>query len=84
MLLREYIAYLRVDKGLRPLTCEAYERDLSMFSEVLETSNSLLATASQANVAGFLEHLKKHGVEARIYCAKTFVSSRILSMDAAR
>jgi integrase/recombinase XerD len=70
ILLREYIAYLRVDKGLRPLTCEAYEHDLSMFSEVLEASSSLLATASQPNVAGFLEHLKKHGIEARSIARK--------------
>ena len=27
-LLKEYQAYLRVEKGLRPLTCEAYLGDL--------------------------------------------------------
>ncbi len=32
-LLREYLLYLRVEKGLRPLTCEAYERDLTQFAE---------------------------------------------------
>jgi integrase/recombinase XerD len=65
VLLREYMAFLRVDKGLRPLTCEAYEHDLVMFSEFLEASNVMLATAKQSDVAGFLEHLKKHGVESR-------------------
>lgn len=64
-LLREHLVYLRVDKGLQPLTCEAYEHDLVMFCEFLESSNVLLATAKQIDVAGFIEHLKKHGVESR-------------------
>ncbi len=64
-LLREYLLYLRVEKGLRPLTCEAYERDLTQFAEHLESEDSTLATATQINVSGFLEHLRKHGVESR-------------------
>src|SRR5277367_204482 len=64
-LLREYLLYLRVEKGLRPLTCEAYERDLTQFAEYLESENATLATAAQANVSRFLEHLRKHGVESR-------------------
>jgi integrase/recombinase XerD len=64
-LLREYLLYLRIEKGLRPLTCEAYERDLTQFAEYLESENSTLATARQVNVSGFLEHLRKHGVESR-------------------
>jgi integrase/recombinase XerD len=64
-LLREYIAYLRVEKGLRPLSCEAYERDLLQFGEFLEQQPSTLLAATQAHIAGFLEHLSKHGVESR-------------------
>ncbi len=64
-LLREYLAYLRVEKGLRPLSCEAYERDLLQFSEYLEGQGTTLTGAAQAQVAGFLEHLAKHGVESR-------------------
>ena len=64
-LLREYVAYLRVEKGLRPLSCEAYERDLLQFSEYLEQQPAKLLAATQAHVAGFLEHLAKHGVESR-------------------
>jgi integrase/recombinase XerD len=64
-LLREYLAYLRVEKGLRPLSCEAYERDLLQFAEFLEPQPATLLDATQALVAGFLEHLKKHGVESR-------------------
>ena len=64
-LLREYLAYLRVEKGLRPLSCEAYERDLLQFAEYLERENALLVTATSAHVVGFLEHLGRHGVESR-------------------
>jgi integrase/recombinase XerD len=64
-LLREYLAYLRVEKGLRPLSCDAYQRDLLQFTEYLEAENALLVAATHAHVAGFLEHLGKHGVESR-------------------
>jgi len=64
-LLAEYLAYLRVEKGLRPLSCEAYERDLLQFCEFLENHKATLCAATQAQVAGFLEHLAKHGVESR-------------------
>ncbi len=62
-LIREFLAYLRVEKGLRPLSCDAYERDLLQFAEFLEPLR--LPDATQAKVAGFLEHLAKHGVESR-------------------
>ncbi len=64
-LLREYVAYLRVEKGLRPLSCEAYQRDLLQFAEYLEGEQVLLMAVRHAQVAGFLEHLKRHGVESR-------------------
>jgi integrase/recombinase XerD len=64
-LIREYLAYLRVEKGLRPLSCEAYERDLLQFAEYLEGRSATILDATQASVAGFLEHLAKHGVESR-------------------
>ena len=63
--MREYLAYLRVEKGLRPLSCEAYQRDLLQFAEYLEKENGLLAVAKHEQVAGFLRHLNKHGVESR-------------------
>ena len=68
--LHQYITYLRVEKGLRPLTCEAYQRDLSLFAEYLEGANALPATAVQGQVAGFLEHLQKHGVQSRSIARK--------------
>lgn len=64
-LLREYLVYLRIERGLRPLTCEAYERDLNQFAEYLDAENALLVTAQQKHVSGFLGHLQRHGVESR-------------------
>ena len=64
-LLRDYQAYLRVEKGLRPLTCEAYESDLNTFAEHLESRQGVLLTATQQDVAAFLEHLRNHGIDSR-------------------
>ena len=69
-LLQEYQAYLRVEKGLRPLTCEAHDSDLKTFAEILETRNGVLLTAVQEDVAGFLEHLRCHGMDSRSIARK--------------
>ena len=64
-LLQEYLTYLRVEKGLRPLTCEAYDSDLKTFAEFLETRHGVLLTAVQRDVAAFLEHLRNHAIDSR-------------------
>ena len=64
-ILKDYEAYLRVEKGLRPLTCEAYLSDLRIFAEFLEGRNGVLLTAVEADVAGLLGHLRSHGVDSR-------------------
>ena len=64
-LLQDYVAYLRVEKGLRPLTCEAYLSDLRIFAELLEGRNAVLLTAAEADVAALLEHLRSHGIDSR-------------------
>ena len=66
----QYLTYLRIEKGLRPLTCEAYEGDLLLFAEYLETHNATLVNASQRHVAGFLEHLQAHAVQPRSVARK--------------
>ena len=40
-LLKDYQAYLRVEKALRPLTCEAYLSDLRTFAEFIEGRNGV-------------------------------------------
>ncbi len=64
-LLNDYKVYLTVEKGLRPLTCEAYLSDLRIFAEFLEGRDGVLLKAEQDDVAGFLEHMRKHGIESR-------------------
>jgi integrase/recombinase XerD len=41
--LKDYQTYLRVEKGLRPLTCEAYDGDLKTFAEFIEGRHGVLA-----------------------------------------
>ncbi|MGA3264481.1 MAG: site-specific tyrosine recombinase [Terracidiphilus sp.] len=64
-LLKDYQAYLRVEKGLRPLTCEAYDGDLKAFAEFMEGRNGVLLTAAQPDVSAFLENLRGHGIDSR-------------------
>jgi len=64
-LLKNFEAYLRVEKGLRPLTCEAYLSDLRIFAEFLEDRSRLLLNATEEDVAGLLEHLRNHGIDSR-------------------
>jgi integrase/recombinase XerD len=65
VLLSEYRTFLRVEKGLRPLTCEAYDSDLKTFAEFLDGRHGVLLTAAQQDVAAFLEHLRLHGIDSR-------------------
>jgi integrase/recombinase XerD len=64
-LVREYLAYLRVEKGMRPATCEAYARDLEQFAEQLESRNALLVTAADTDVSAFMAHRRANHVDAR-------------------
>ena len=67
---REFVAYLRVEKGLRPASCEASRRDLEQFAEHVKGRDGLLAGATQADVSGFMEGLRGHGVESRSIARK--------------
>jgi integrase/recombinase XerD len=62
--------YLRVEKGLRPLTCEAYDGDLKTFAEFIEGRHGVLLTAAQQDVAAFLEHLRAHSIDSRSVARK--------------
>ena len=64
-LMRDYRLYLQVEKGLRPLSCEAYASDLRTFAEFLESRHAVLVTATQQDLSHFLEHLRTHGIDSR-------------------
>src|ERR1017187_543873 len=55
VLVREYQGHLRVERGLRPLSCEAYRRDLEQFAEFVEGENATLMTAKQEHVSGWMQ-----------------------------
>ncbi len=67
---REYGAYLRVEKGSRPATVEAYLRDLEQFAEHVEGRDGVLVGATQADVSGFMERMRANGVESRTIAKK--------------
>lgn len=69
-LLKDYQVYLRVERGLRPLTCEAYDSDLKTFAEFIEARQGVLISAAQKEVAAFLEHLRAHGIDSRSIARK--------------
>jgi integrase/recombinase XerD len=69
-LLKDYQSYLRVEKGLRPLTCEAYLGDLRTFAEFIEGRNGVLLMAVEDDVAALMEHLRAHGIDSRSIARK--------------
>ncbi|HXS13156.1 MAG TPA: tyrosine recombinase [Acidobacteriaceae bacterium] len=69
-LLREYATFLQVEKGLRPLSVEAYRRDLESFAEFVEGVPRTLVTARQEDVSGFMRHLREHAIESRSVARK--------------
>src|SRR5277367_2701566 len=67
---KEYLGYLRVEKGMRPATCEAYARDLEQFSEQVERRDGLLVTAVEGDVKDFMARLRGNHVDARSVARK--------------
>jgi integrase/recombinase XerD len=60
--------YLKVEKGLAPLTLEAYQRDLGQFAEFLD--KRALADARRQDVRDFMDHLARHQVDGRTVARK--------------
>ncbi len=76
-LLREYLTYLHVERGLRPLSCASYGKDLEQFAEFLESSNRVLFKATHADVAGWMQHLRTHdrtdrSIARKLSCLRGF------------
>ena len=64
-LLASFLDYLKVEKGLAPLSIAAYGRDLGQFAEFLENRKRTLPLARPRDVREFLEHMQANGMDAR-------------------
>lgn len=74
---REFLRYLRVERGLSPNTLEAYERDLKKLMKFAESRNRELVTIERADVLAFIKHLRESGLEPQSL-ARTMVTVRNL------
>src|SRR5258707_13867586 len=63
--LSSFLDYLRIEKGLAPLSISAYTTDICQFSEFLEKRRRLLLTARRNEVHEFLQQLFSHQVDGR-------------------
>jgi len=60
-----FLDYLRIEKGLAPLTITAYTTDILQFAEFLEGRKRLLVTARRNDVREFLQELFSNQVDGR-------------------
>jgi integrase/recombinase XerD len=60
-----FLDYLRIEKGLAPLSISAYTTDILQFAEFLEKHKRLLLTARRNDVREFLQQLFSHQVDGR-------------------
>ena len=60
-----FLDYLKVEKGLRPLTIAAYDTDLGQFAGFLESKKRTLAKATRDDVRNFIQQLFANGVDGR-------------------
>jgi len=63
--LSTFLDYLKVEKGLAPLTVSAYTTDICQFGEFLEERKLVLARARRTDVRDFIQQLFSNGVDGR-------------------
>lgn len=61
----DFLNYLRIEKGLAPLSIGAYSKDVKQFSEFLEARKRHLMVARQLDVREFVQQLFSHQVDGR-------------------
>ena len=66
--LASFIDYLKIERGLAPLTVAAYTRDICQFAEFLKKRS--LTAARRQDVRDFLDHLFSHQVDGRSVARK--------------
>jgi integrase/recombinase XerD len=67
---RRFVDYLKVEKGLAALTVDSYQSDLVQFAEFLEVRRRTLIQARREDVRAFLSQLFSNGVSARSVARK--------------
>ncbi|MCP4198964.1 MAG: site-specific tyrosine recombinase XerD [Proteobacteria bacterium] len=67
-----YISHLKVERGLRPNTIEAYSRDMAAFGDFSEKKQIPITSITNREISEFLAHLSRDGMSRRS-------QSRILS-----
>jgi len=60
-----FLDYLRIEKGLAPLSISAYATDIGQFADFLVKRKRLLLTAKRNDVREFLQQLFSHQVDGR-------------------
>ncbi len=60
-----FLDYLKVEKGLAPLTISAYTNDIGQFAEFLEKSKRTLTRAQREDVRNFIRQLFSNQVDGR-------------------
>jgi len=63
--LSSFLDYLKVEKGLAPLTISAYTTDICQFADFLETRKRLLTVARRNDVRDFIQQLFSNSVDGR-------------------
>jgi integrase/recombinase XerD len=63
--LLSFLDYLRIEKGLAPLSISAYTTDIIQFAEFLEKRKRLLLSARRIDVRDFLQQLFSNQVDGR-------------------
>src|SRR6202046_3931393 len=63
--LSSFLDYLRIEKGLSPLSIAAYSTDICQFCEFLEKHKRQLMKARRSDVRDFLQQLFSHQVDGR-------------------
>jgi integrase/recombinase XerD len=63
--LSSFFDYLRIEKGLAPLSIAAYTTDISQFADFLAKRKRMLTTARRNDVREFLQQLFSHQVDGR-------------------
>ncbi len=64
-LLSGFLDYLKIEKGLAPLTISAYSTDIGQFAEFLEQHGRILAKAARIDVRDFMQELFANSVDGR-------------------